>query len=343
MKKATKRILAFLLALMVVLPVLAGCQNSAGGNETTEPTQKNPLAGKKSLSVLTLGHSLAEDSAHMLNLVANAEGYAYMLVGTLYYSGCTLEQHAQYSSTNAAEYDLYISSTDNPNTPPAYNYDVTMQEALTYEKWDVIIMQAGVFEAADGSALTNGNIQKIQKYVKENCKNSKLIFGWNMFWAAPTDNDLRAMYPNEPNTYITRYEQFDDDRIKLYNAITKCVSDNILTDETFQLVIPTGTAMQNALSSYLEEKDLHRDFVHASDLGRLIAAYTYYCRLAGVDQLEEIKVDTVPRTFFKSTPAGAPDWVLTDAEKALVLECVNNALKNPLQVTQSQYTEKPAQ
>ena len=50
----------------------------------------------------------------------------------------------------------------------------------------------------------------------------------------------------------------------------------------------------------------------------------------------------VPKQFFKSNPAGTPDWVLTDQEKAILIESVNNALKNPLQMTQSQYTEAPA-
>ena len=37
-----------------------------------------------------------------------------------------------------------------------------------------------------------------------------------------------------------------------------------------------------------------------------------------------------------------PDWVLTDHEKEMIIESVNNALKNPLQVTQSKFTEAPA-
>ena len=122
--------------------------------------------------------------------------------------------------------------------------------------------------------------------------------------------------------------------------ITKCVNDHIVPDETFQYLIPSATAFENALSSYLEEKDLHRDYAHASDLGRVIASYTWFCTLTGVEQLEQIKLDTIPKNFFKSTVA-AEDRVLTDVEKAIILESVNNALANPLQMTQSQYTEDP--
>ena len=93
----------------------------------------------------------------------------------------------------------------------------------------------------------------------------------------------------------------------------------------------TGTAIENALSSYLEETDLHRDYVHVSDLGRVISSYTWYCTLAGIDHLDEIKLDAIPKQFLKSTQDKTQDRVITEAEKAIILESVNNALKNPLQ------------
>ena len=44
--------------------------------------------------------------------------------------------------------------------------------------------------------------------------------------------------------------------------------------------------------------------------------------------------------FFKSLQ-GTEDYVLTDMDKSIILESVNNALKNPFAVTQSQYTVAP--
>ena len=150
------------------------------------------------------------------------------------------------------------------------------------------------------------------------------------------------MATKDNDSYHQNYEAYDHDRSKLYGAMTKCVGDHIMTDETFDFLIPSGTAIENALSSYLEEKDLHRDYAHASDLGMVIGSYVWYCKLAGVEKLEEIKLDVVPKQFFKSEPK-LQDWVLTDMEKAIILESVNNALANPLQMTQSQYTQAPVQ
>lgn len=329
------------MAMLMFLGMLGGCGNDEQPQGSgTEPSEKQSAGLPKVKKVLTLGHSLAVDAGHMLALVAAAEDYEELTVGTLYYSGCPLNKHVQYLQSDAREYSLYLSNSTDVSAPPTIINDVTMGEAIRYQDWDMIIMQGGVFEIAESTTYTNGNIQIIQSYVNEKKLNPNAVFAWNMAWAPPVDNDLRNTYSYEPNSYINNYETYKHDRTALYNAITKCVSDHIMTDDSFVCMIPSGTVMENALSSYLEEKDLHRDYVHATDLARLMISYTWYCRLAGIEQLEDIALTTIPKAFVKST-ANVEDRVLTDLEKAILIESVNNALKNPLEMTQSQYTERP--
>ena len=301
----------------------------------------NGTASVRPLKILTLGHSLAVDSGHMLNLIATAEGYDQELViGTLYYSGCALWRHVSYLTKDTPAYSLYLSSTATPDKPPVILKDYTMKNALLYDDWDIIIMQGGAFEIAEDQTYTNGDIQTIQNYVNQHKTNPDAIFAWHMPWVFPTVDELRNLYPYSPNSFVTNYQKYNDDRLVFYKAITDCVEKNIVTDNSFVYLIPTGTAVENAMSSYLDEFDIYRDYSHVSDLGRVIASYTWYCTLAGIDQLDEVKLDAIPVAFFKSTK-GTEDRVLTDMEKAIILESVNNALANPLQVTQSQYTEAP--
>lgn len=342
MNRKHKKLLALLLTVVILLPTLVGCQ-AGGAGETTEPEVTQSPEEAKVLKILTLGHSLTVDSCHMLALVAATEGYEHLLVGTLYESGCKLTEHVKFLTDNEPTYKLYISSTETPDKIPTIMEGVTMCDALKFDYWDIIIMQGGVFEMARETSYKTGNIQLIQKYVNENKLNPGAIFAWHTPWVTPTNNELRDMYPLSPNSYYKSYEEFNDDRATFYSTYMKYTKDYILTDETFEFLIPSGTALENALSSYLEETDLHRDYAHASDLGRVIASYTWYCTLAGIDHLEEIKLDAIPKNFLKSTQDKTQDRVLTDAEKAIIIESVNNALKNPLEVTQSQYTEAPAQ
>ena len=285
--------------------------------------------------VLTLGHSLALDACHMLAAVVAAEG-EQLEIATLYDSGCPLFRHVEYLQTGSRKYSLHVSSTEAPGLPPKVIKEVTMEEAILYSDFDLIMMQGGTFEIARSETFTNGNIQIIQDYVNQKKKDPNAVFAWHMPWAFATDPELMAKYPLSPNSYINGYKPYDTDRVRLYEAFCKCVTDHILTDDTFQFLIPTGTAMENALSSSLTQKDLLHDYAHASDLGRLLAAYTWYCVLAGVKELPELKMTTIPAALRRGGVA-AGDRQLTELEQTILLEALNNALKNPLTLTKSQY------
>ena len=236
---------------------------------------------KKPLKVLTIGHSLACNATQMLARIAAAEGFPDMEVGTLYYSGCSLYRHVKFLQEDANEYWLYLSSTKDVSNPPQRIKDVTMKFGIQYTDWDIIILQGGLFEIGKDETFTDGNIQLIQNYVNENKLNPNAVFGWHMPWPGATDPKLVSTYSNVER-WLGRYAPYDNDREKLYKAYTKCVEKYILADDSFQYFIPSGTAFENAMSSYLDQKDLHIDYVHATDYARVIAAYTWFCVLAGV-------------------------------------------------------------
>ena len=341
MKKTWKKLIALSLAMVMALGTLTACGKTENVEETKDPVIEESPEEAKVLKILTLGHSLALDSGHLINLICGAEGvgeYEEVVIGTLYYSGCSLKKHVEFMQQDATEYDLYVSSSKTPDQPPTIMYKIDMRSAVIYDYWDIVVMQDGVFDIAQSSSYTMGNAQTLQKFVDENKMNTSVRFAWHMTWVAPVDNTLRDKYPYEPNTYYSNYERYNHDRATVYNAVAKCVNDYVLTDDTFAFVIPSATAFENALSSYLEETDIHRDYVHASDLGRVIASYTWYCKLMGIEKLEEIKLSSIPKAFLNSI-TDVEEYVLTDMEKAVILESVNNALKNPLEMTQSQYTQ----
>ena len=339
-----KRILSLVLAMLAVLSLCA-CEPAAPAETTEEPTVEPTVMDwtkKDTLKILTLGHSLTVDSCHMLALIAAAEGYEDLTVGTLYYSGTPLYRHVEFLTNDTPAYALYISSTANAQNPPERMADVTMGQALRHQDWDIIIMQGGTFELAAEDTFKVGHIQTIQKYVKENVYKKDFIFAWHMPWAFATEPELQNSYTAGNNPYPKGYAPYGNDRLTLYKAFAENVKKYIITDDTFQFLIPTGTAIENAMSSYMTEFDLIRDYAHANDYGRVIAAYTWYCKLAGVEELTELKFTTIPKNFFKSINSPV-DYELTEMEQKIIIESVNNALKNPLEVTQSQYTTAPTE
>ena len=156
MRNLWKRTLALVLAFLCVLACV-GCGEKPAAPETTaatKPAPTEPEGEAEVLKVLTLGHSLAVNATRMLNLVAHAEGYKEMKIGTLYYSGCPLYRHVEFLTNDSPEYALYISSTETPDLPPEVMESVTMLQAIKFDYWDIIIMQGGVFELAKAETFT---------------------------------------------------------------------------------------------------------------------------------------------------------------------------------------------
>lgn len=344
-----KKSIALILASLLVFSLFGGCgggkfESAQTEAPATKPKATQPEEEKKVMKILTLGSSSSVDACHMLNLVAAKEGVEQeLVVGTLYYSGCTLTQHVQFLTQNSPVYMLYLSSSATPNSPPTTTDNVTMQMALRQDCWDIVILQGAGFETMEDIAFTNGNVETIKEYVNKKKLNPEMVFAYHAIGISSTDPELTATYPYDNNPYSTNAIKWNYDRARMYQERVSRLERFVETDKDYQYRIYSITAVENAITSYLGQKGIKRDYTHLTDLGRLIAAYSVYCELYGVDELTEIKVDAIPKNFLKSTVNKSVDLVLTDAEKAIVLEAVNNTLKNPLEITPSQYTQAPAQ
>ena len=297
--------------------------------------------------VLTLGHSLARDAGQMLAKVAQVEGTESITVATLYYSGCTLQQHYNFMINNKTytTFDLSGFDADSPEDaeiPPVHYQNYTMYDALTYTDWDIIIMQNGVFT----SGLKNGYdpyLDRIIEFVNQHKTNPKAKLIWNMTWTAPEDPVLLATSEGVSPGYQDKFEEyFGTSADAMYNGIVSCVQDKILTRPIYTAVIPSGTALMNARTSYLEDGDLYRDYIHANDYGRLLAAYTWYSVLTG-KKIEEINMDAIPAALrYYKADREKGDLELTADMKAIIVESVQNAIANPYQITQSKITTAPS-
>ena len=336
-----KKRIACTLAALLLLGMLGGC-SAAEQTPSTEPKETQSEEEKNVLKILTLGSSSTVDACHMLNLVAAAEGVEQeLVVGTLYYSGCTLTQHIQFLTQNSNVYSLYVSSTATPEQPPKIMDNVTMLNALQYEPWDIIVIQPGGGEALTDETYTSDKIQTIKDYVNKNKRNPEAVFAYHGIAAGSTDPELTAKYPYSPNSYAAAAEKYNYDRAAWYAERSDRLKRFVMTDESYVYRFLSCTTVENAITSYLGEKGIKRDYTHRTDIGRLMVAYTWYCELYGIQELTELKVESIPKAFLKSTANKSEDLVLTDMEKAVILEAVNNTIKNPVEITQSQYTQAP--
>lgn len=239
-----KKMIAFALAALLILGMLGGC-GASEQTPSTEPKETQSEEEKKVLKILTLGSSSSVDACHMLNLVAAREGVEQeLIVGTLYYSGCSLTQHVQFLTQNSNVYSLYLSSTSTPDAPPKIIPDVTMRNALQYDCWDIIVIQPGGGEAVTDEAFTNDNIATIKDYVKENKKNPEAVFAYHGIASSSTDPELTAKYPYSPNSYATAAENYNFDRVAWYADRIDRVKRFVMTDEDYVYRFLTCTSVE---------------------------------------------------------------------------------------------------
>ena len=328
--KTLKRILSLLLCPVMLLPLCAcgGTPAETTAPETTagatEPTgyvpavdPKTPLSDGKTLKMLCITSSFGLNTTQLLYDIAKDQGAENVVIARLYYSGCKLSQHVEFLTTDKPAYTY----TKNSDGKWATTNDVTMYYGLKDENWDIIFLQQGAHHA--GLVNTYGDyIDTILEYVCEHKTNPNARFVWNMTWAFQQDADN--------NTFNTSYNK---SQMTMYNMILDTTKEKIVPRTDFGAIIPSGTAIQNARTSYFGDT-LTKDTLHLNNLGRVIAGYTAWATLTG-KTIEQINLPPV-------NSYDLPDYLLlTEADKAVIMESVNNAMANPWEVTPSVYTEKP--
>ena len=359
-----RRKIAFLLALVLCLSLVCGCGNASVA-ETTAPVETTlaPVEDDGILKILMIGHSLGNDSVYMLPYTFKNEGIENFVIGNLYHSGCRLAQHAQFAVQEALQYAYFefdssrdelwqradaagTLTTYTGGANDTYIKDGTIAQTIKFgvqqHDWDIVVTQAGVFEAANAqdSSLTVNlpeTLKTVLDYVLANDIEPRTVpqIGWNMTWTCPSDEMLNDSYRN--NLYKFFANQQD-----MYERIADTLKNVVEPSYNFDYVMYSGTAVQNADSSYLESSDLYRDYIHGSDFTRMVVSYVWYCTLTGTDVKDckfgpidyRISVDDVTKLLKQ-------DMVMTEDQKALLIESVTNAMANPYAVTPSQYTTAP--
>ncbi len=257
----------------------------------------------KSLKILAIGNSFSTDSMQYLYEIMKDGGVEEIVLGNLYYGGCSLDQHYQFGRTDSASYTYY----KNTGRGWVKTENYKMSQSLTDEKWDYVSLQ----QTSKTCGLSNSysKLDEMIAIVKKSCPDAKLI--WNMTWAYQQDS-THSSFPNYKNDQMTMYNMIID------------VVNTVITPLNFDIMIPCMTSIQNARTSFMGDT-LTRDGYHLDYyIGRYIAGLTWYAAITGGS------VDDI--TYNPST-AKVTDDMLKAAKEA-----VKEAIKTPLAVTQSTVT-----
>jgi len=298
-----KLICIFLAALLL----LSGC---ASGKK--EQTNANSLLtdGGKTLKLLAITSSFGVDTTDYLYDIAKAQGVETVVVGRLYVGASTLKYHVKNATNDNGVYE-YTKNTDGEFVSTE---NVSILQGLQDEDWNVIFIQQSAAEAALADTY-DGHLDQLIAYVDQHKTNPDARYIWNMTWAYQGDS------PYDPFV-----DTFNCDQMAMYESIVNAVKTKVVGRTDIAAISPTGTAIQNARTSYFGDL-LTRDTRHLNEIGKVIAGYMLYATLTDAP-LTEVKLTQVNELF-----------KLSDSNKAVILDCVNSARTTPFGVTQSAYPD----
>ena len=327
-----KRFLALTLAVVMLLGMLTACQNEQEATEPTETEYVQSAEEQEILRILTIGNSHTNDTTWLLyEVFAKEMPEQKVMLGTMYYSGCTVAQHVMYAKGDLPEYVYYKNDSgfwdSIQNAPLSY--------ALEEQVWDVVMLHEMNNNVVLDQTYNNDNLQTLIDYVKDNTAGTP-EFMWNLSWANPVAEEY--FDPNYsvpmPSGWKGGYEERSDlNYTKMFTQMVEKTQQYTMKNENLVGMAPTGTALCYARNVMGQtDLELFRDYTHTSDFGRLISAYVWYATLTGKTEITEVKIDEIPRELrherFRDFPLA-----ITEEMKEVIIESVNFALKNPWTVS----------
>ena len=266
----------------------------------------------QSFKILSIGNSFSEDAHRYLYEIAKSYGIPSenIVIANMYIGGAPLSTHVSNMTSNAFVYEYQLYKRDQFTRTS----NISLQQAIAVEDWDVVTFQ----QVSNNSGLpeTYSNyVNQLISFVDQYATNPNVEMMWHMTW---------AYQQNSSHSGFVNYER---DQMTMYQAIVDTIGQKIYPLTQIQKVIPSGTAIQNARTSYIGDL-FTRDGYHLSDpLGRYIAGLTFFKTITDF----EVSSQTIA---YK--PQGISDHL-----QGLSMEAANLAYANRYQVTNSTYTTEP--
>ena len=248
------------------------------------------------IKVLAIGNSFSQDAVEShLHQLAEALGYK-TIIANMYIGGCSLETHYNNMVNNSAAYSYRKIGTDGVKVTTA---NVSLETALKDEQWDYVSLQqnsgqSGLYDTYEPY------LSQLVSYIRKTVGDSvKLV--WHQTWAY-AKNSTHSDFP-----------KYNKDQMKMYRAIVDA-SRKAFNANGFDILVPSGTAVQNARTTFIGDH-MNRDGYHLNILyGRYTAACTGCEALFGCVLNNSYAPDGLSRSLITATHQSAHSaWLQADS------------------------------
>ena len=261
-------------------------------------------AQQKTVRILAIGNSFSQDAVEQyLHELAEAEGIS-TIIGNMFIGGCSLERHVKNARDNAPAYAYRKIGTDGKKREKG---KMSLEMVLADEDWDYVSLQqaspfSGMYETYEAS------LPELIEYVKARLpKKTKLMLHQTWAYASTSKH--------------SGFKNYNCNQLTMYQAIADAVKKAAKANK-IKIVIPSGTAIQNARTSFIGDH-LNRDGYHLDvKIGRYTAACTWFERI--------FKHNVIGNPY-------APEG-LDEVRKAVAQKAAHAAVKHPYKVTELSIT-----
>lgn len=243
---------------------------SAGSTSITIecPTDTKPLVAtipvtvkQGSIRILAIGNSFSQDAVEQyLYELGAAVGHDF-IIGNMYIGGCDLDKHLANLQSDAGAYEYRKVVKGEKVARGSYK----LSQALADESWDYISLQQA--SGKSGKYDTYTALANLIAGINARCPQAKLM--WHQTWAYASSSNHES------------FLDYDSDQLTMYNAIVSAARQAMTNHMALNLLIPSGTAIQNARTSFLGDA-FNRDGYHLEvTYGRYTAACTWFEMITG--------------------------------------------------------------
>lgn len=217
--------------------------------------------GEKGLKIISVGNSFAQDAQAYLHTLAASAGVE-LHSENLMIGGCSLERHAGCLKNNLDDYVLEVNGVSTEK-------HITLREALTKEKWDVVTLQQASHYSFDyGTYMPY--LQELSDGVRALCPGAEQVI--HQTWAYE-DGSERLTVELGFSTSQEMYDELED----AYNKAAHQLGG--------ARQIPSGLAFRLAQEAGFGP--LHRDTFHAQiPQGRYLLSAVWFTFFTGKNAAE---------------------------------------------------------
>lgn len=278
------------------------------------PNTNSQLAGLSQLRVLAIGNSYTQDNTIYIEKILKAVGVpedSYCIYIAIA-SGASLAYWEQRYKQEAIDSLWRVGGALSIPVTKGTLHDLLQQD------WDVIVMQQYSGGASDYNSY-QPYLTTLATAARQLCTNKNMLLAWNLV-----------------HSYATGYsKKISNSELRwMCNALA---ASEVMECDGFDILIPTGTAIQNARNTTLNTShELTRDGTHlAYGVGCYIAACTWAEALfSPAYGFSVVGSSSTIEQQPQERPKFADGWKpVTEQNRELCQRCAFNACLNPYELT----------